>query len=302
MEAIDKVQKIIDWLRRLRPELATEFKEEDWFQPSRELLNDYVYICIIEGDAVELRKAVLSKLFCGQYLDLILTKPANNFRWRNVNMPGRTFFFNVCPLSYACILGRYSCVRVLLEEFPWTYRSHPYFNWHVYFMDLKMSLPFAMESFDLFPPSRPMTDLTVMVRAWHPHLPHMPASEELRQLKFKCRTDNRQKQEILQLLHLYSPKMTADDARLVPLRAAASHHHPMTARFFHTAQMMQMIGIPPTFIIPNSRTAPTLLRLVFRFLLNRLVHPKQKEEFRRRMEGLIPSVLLDTLINKEMLL
>lgn len=252
------------------------FNHQQWATPSREMLGQRVFVNILEGDYKELRASVESSLARGRPIDTRAHSSVNYFSW---GWRGSRISLRISPLIYACILGRYSCVRVLLEEYEHLFHHHDLF---LPFADASISVAAAMFLLDLFPECVHFTQCNVKFSLSF----NGEVSSYIKNIAKECKTDYHGKKLILRLLKVYFPNFNFEKSACI-LQGGETLSLPI---------LLQKVGWQGENLYPRLlvRDVPSLLHLSLIGICRKI----SRKNLETRLKGEIPRHLHKMIFNK----
>ena len=284
-------RKLINWIESIHTRIIVEgkFNNTFWSDIHDAVLNKWVFVCILEGNHDDLRLALDLKMrneHTKRELAGAIT-PINYFSW-TVGSLHRVQKMYVSPFFYACLLGRYSCARVMLEEYGDFFVN--FNSFYARFMMTTISLPLAMEMLSLFQPEIVVRTCTAFISIREPFVPMR--DEVQKDLRHACFTDVRGQNLILSILvPLYFSK---------PVQRNCCTWLNTREKWTSEEAYRAMKHEPVLYTPKNS--PPPLSHLVQKLIVRNLGCKDNLDKFARVMKKKMPKVLINKIVDKSEIL
>ena len=172
-----------------------------WAEFTTDVLHNWLFLVILEGDHEAVRAATKLRLRNHDIQHLNCPVQINMMYWRN-RAGDPCSSWQLTPLQFACLLGRSSCVRVMLEEFPSVFRPKGDEGITFDFMGCKLSLPMALHVIPVFQPILKMGRLQAFCQIRE----NNKVYEITKRLTDYCKADARGQAQVLDLHMRYFPR------------------------------------------------------------------------------------------------
>ena len=260
-----------------------------WGGIKKSLLETWIYFTILTDDYEALRTCIQHFRRKKNHLHLGLVMGVNNFSWWGSHLG---FLFSLSPLAFACLTGRYACVRVMLEEFEIDFKLNPLI---VQFADSAISLPLATIAFDLFLPCDRFSNAESQLKVSYKNEVKYYGRRDLDRF---FRTDYAGRLHILRLFPIHFPFMRFKKYALMHFPHLEHAHDVLSFE-----NVVEMTNLPQGKEALRALTeAPTLLSLAVVEVSSKLTTEGRREEFKKIFKEELPFKLMDLIMNKKRVL